>query len=97
MEDSRMYYELKVRLMEILMHEDHEVNLQAAAIMQSLDEESVVDFMQTLFTEVKVLINRAELLNDALMRARREIDAVRGRQKMSTRVGLGYDQIEWND
>ena len=97
MEDSRMYHELKVRLMEILMHEDYEVNLQAAAIMQSLDEGSVVDFMQTLFKEVSILINRTESLNNELMRVRREVDAVRGRRKLSTRVGVSYDQIEWND
>ncbi len=97
MENSKMYHELKVRLMEILMHEDHEVNLQAAAIMQSLDEESVVDFMQTLFSEVSLLIRRVESLNNELMKARRNVDAVRGRQKLSTRVGRSYDQIEWND
>ena len=97
MEDSRMYHELKVRPMEILMHEDHEVNLQAAAIMQSLDEESVVDFMQTLFKEIEELMTRNESINNELMRTRRDVHAVRGRKKMSTRVGRSYDQIEWND
>ena len=64
-----MYTELKLKLMNILTHEDEDVRIQAGEILASLPSEQIVDFLSTLFKEYEGLLVRNQALQNQVQAA----------------------------
>ncbi|MBM63700.1 MAG: hypothetical protein CL484_12210 [Acidobacteria bacterium] len=64
-----MYTEIKHKLMILLVSEEYETKIQAAHFIQSLDPETIMDFLDTLFHEVSTLLMEKQRLQESLTMA----------------------------
>ena len=64
-----MYTELKHKLMSLLVSEEFETKIQAAHLIQGLDPETIMDFLDTLFHEHGQLLMEKQRLQEELVMA----------------------------
>ena len=95
--EEALYHELKVKLVNLLAHDDEEVNLQAGELLLSMDTESVTDFIHVLFYEFEQLLVENQTLVARVNRAELLQGRARDHAQNTTRIGMDFSEIPWND
>tara|TARA_R110000824_G_scaffold349535_1_gene536415 strand:- start:1256 stop:1528 length:273 start_codon:yes stop_codon:yes gene_type:complete len=88
-----MYTELKQKLMSLLISEEYETKIQAAHLIQGLDPETIMDFLDTLFHEFRQMLMEKQGLQEKLVMAHTKGVAAETHQIDTTPFDI---PVRWN-